>query len=227
MNLGEIFKIINIISGDKLKGKKLSPSQAESIINLAQLKHFKEKVGVPEQYSPGMPIPKQVFENTRINSMDLQPFKVHMGKVGEVYMTVNNNGYGDVPSDMYYPSTAMYNGRRVDILSDDEWAYRYDDELTKGTERNPIANIQDTYVRFSPLKNTFVEFVYLRYPANVVFSFTQTEKFISYNESGSTELEWNEVNQIDIIYKVMFELGINIGKQEVLSVADKVKKEGV
>lgn len=234
MTLHEILKVINTISGEKLKGKVLTPEQYQIIIKQASLKHFKKKVGLPEEYQPGAPLPRQAYEITNLITMYLSPFKVQMGKTGSVPMRVDSNGFADSPTNMYYPGTMQYNSsagieniRRIDIVSDQEWVDRHEDALQVPTWRNPIANIQNGYIRFSPITDKFVEFVYLKYPADPVYAYTQNEGYVEYDSINSTELEWDEVNQIDIIYIILFDLGINIGKPEVMAIADKVKTEGV
>ena len=235
MTLNEIRNIINIISGEKLKGRVITPEDFELMLKVANLKHFKRKVGLPEEYQPGAPLPAQAFEITTKSTMDLSPFKVHMGRTGVMPLYVDTYGEAVTPSDMYYPSTMQYNyilngvtkKRNIDIVSDLEWTERSSDALTQPTDRNPVANIQDSYIRFSPITDKFVEFVYLRYPIDPVYAYSQDKGYVEYNASSSTELEWDEVNQIDIISILLFDLGINMGKGDILSYADKVKKEGV
>lgn len=228
MNLYNIFRVINIIAGKKTKSKVLTPEQYEIMIHVAQLKHLKRKIGLPEEYQPGRPLPAQLFEITRINTMDLSPFKKFLGKKeDEPPLIVDSYGYATIPDDLYYPSVMEYKNRNIEIVSDELWNLRKSDALLKGTERNPIANFQNNFIRFNPLKNCFVDFIYLRNPIKPVFAYTLTKGYIEYDENNSIELEWNEINQIDIIAILLFDLGINIEKPEILQVAESVKTKGI
>ena len=60
-----------------------------------------------------------------------------------------------------------------------------------------------------------------------MLSYTQSSGYLQYDSSNSTELEWSEADQIDILYIVLFDIGITMGKPDILAVANKVKNEGV
>ena len=229
MTLYELFQIINVSIGDT--DKELSPSEAELMIHSAQLKHYNSLIGANEQYQAGAPIPQQSFEQTRLNSVSLSDFKVWMGKPGETPLKVNDDGYATTPSNMYYPSSMFYtyNGdsRFIEIVSDYEWELRQADALTKATNRNPIANIQDNIIRFSPIVNKFVNFIYLKTLTKPVFAYTQTKGYLEYDSSGSVELEWNESNQIDILYILLTDLGLAVNREDIIQVAEKIKTVGV
>jgi hypothetical protein len=230
MTLYDILQVCNLLGG-----KGLTPEQAELLIKTASLKHFKRKVGLPEQYQPGQPMPQQAFEITKKITQDLLPFKVHMGKSGTVPLYVDAYGYATTPSNLYYPSTMTYlkseahglTYKPIDILDDQAWVDRVDDALTAPSVNRPVANFQVSYIRFSPIKNAWVEFIYLKYPDDPVFGYTQDRGFIEYDSANSTELEWDEANQVDIIAIMLSDLGVNMGRQDILQVAEKVKTQGI
>lgn len=229
MNLYELFQIINATIGGT--GKELSPPEAELMIHSAQLKHYNSLIGADEQYRPGQPLPQQSFEQTRLNSVSLSPFKVWMGKPDELPLRVNDDGYAITPSNMYYPSSCFYtyNGsqRPIKILSDNEWELRQGDALTKATDRNPIANIQNDIIRFSPIINKLVNFIYLKTLTKPVIAYNSSRGYLEYDSANSTELEWDESNQIDILYILLTDLGLAVNREDIIQVAEKIKTTGI
>ena len=62
MTLKDIRDILVLISGDKGLTFTFVSESFCNLLNEAQLKHFKRKLGLPEQYTPGMPISRQSYE---------------------------------------------------------------------------------------------------------------------------------------------------------------------
>lgn len=236
MNLDFVRNIIYIISKDKRKNIQLTPEKFGEWLHLFSMKQFKRKVGLPEQYQPGMPLPQQAYEITERIGQDLRPFKVLMGKLQSTpHLTFNDLGYADIPFGFYYPGYMLYddykNGssdlRRVDILSDLEWANRVGDPVEGPTFRNPIANFQKDFIRIWPASIKRCEFEYLRIPIAPVFGYSKRNGWVEYDEATSTELEWDDLNVLDIISLFLVEFGIAINAAEIANYAEMVKTKGI
>ena len=207
----------------------------ETLFHLAQLRHYKQKIGLPEEYRPGMPITAQSFELTKVIMDDLLPFKVSMWDDDVSALQVNANGKADLPKGYYYPSVLSYRQMvgdeevwgPVGVLNDKLFEERIASHLTKPNKDFPVCNFQATYIRFAPKNLRFVRFIYLKLPPKPVYGTTFSRGYTAYDPSTSTELLWNDTNCLDILMLVLKDLGITIPLQDLYQVADKAKIEGV
>jgi hypothetical protein len=60
-----------------------------------------------------------------------------------------------------------------------------------------------------------------------VYAYTIIDGFIEYNPTNSIELEWDELNQIDILYILLSDLGIVTAKADIFQISEKVKIQGI
>lgn len=183
MNNDFIYKFLLFLANKSVTGNSISPEEFNMALQAANMRHFKRKIGVPEDYRPGMPIAKQGFERTQVLTDDLLPFKVHMGSPNVQAMIVDQDGYAVLPSNFFYPSalsykyfpnndcTGTYKTRKIDVLTDQQWDYVIGSSIRRPTLKYPAANFQAGTIRFSPTNLQRVDFVYLRYPANPVYDY--------------------------------------------------------
>jgi len=65
-------------------------------------------------------------------------------------------------------------------------------------------------------------FVYLKLPQKPVFSVSYDRGFAEYDPTNSTELEWNDMNILDIVSILINELlQVQISMQEIQQIANK------
>jgi len=234
MTLQDIAVTISLILGERKPGLSLEANELTRLLHVAQLKHFKRKLGLPEEYQPGQPIPRQAYEITKTITDDLSPFKVEMGGENQA-LPINDNGKATMPADMYYPSTMLYkyvrNGeikwRSVDILSDQEFKKRISSFLMRPSLRYPICNLRNGYARFSPTTLGYVDFIYIKTPTEPVYALMYTNGFAEYDASNSTELEWNDTNQLDIMALALQELGVGINNKDIYNYSIKTETTGI
>ena len=235
MDLNKIRQLIVIILGDRNPAKRDFPVEYfESGLYAASLIHFKKKIGLPEEYQVGMPLPRQAYEITRKIKMDLLPFHVEMGTTSPS-LVVNDHGLAELPANVYYPSVFRYRymvgiavkHRPIDIVNDLEWNERMRNSITKGTKKHPVCNfIGPKRVRFSPVDLRRVDFDYVKFPNRPVFAYNIDLDYIDYDETRSTQLEWDDVNIMDVISIFMEKLGVSIGSPDIVQYADKLKNTG-
>jgi hypothetical protein len=238
MTVEDIRLIIVSLIGSVAADRYMSTGDFNRIMQTCNLKHFKKKVGLPEQYQPGQPIPKEAFEITKKVSQDISPFKYTMGKKGlegTPALFVDQWGHAATPTNMYYPSVMSYEQtssgttryREIEIVTDYEWGKRHSDAITYPSVKYPVANFQSGYIRFSPLSDRYVEFTYIRRPVDPVWAGTVSDGYYKYDGATSVQMEWDDVNIIDIIYLMMSEMGIPIEKDVVIQKAEMVKNAGI
>ena len=235
MNLEEWRIVCNNLISQKGAGVNIVPEQWELMLHVAQLKHYKRKLGLPEEYRPGQPMPTQAFEITKRISDDLSPFMVEIGRNGQLPLPVSAQGEATLPADFFYPTGILYNlitpkgikPKNVPLLTDKEWNETMSSQIIKKTKQYPIANIKNGYIRFAPLNLQFVDFTYLREPVRPVYAFTNTGGLMQYDNANSVQLEWDELNQLDIMYMLLGDLGVVVSKKEIVDYGEKVKERGI
>jgi len=230
MNLGIVRNVIASYFEGKGVQRNVTPEDITRWINVAQLTHFKRRTGLPEEYSPGAPIPSQVVELTKRISADLRPFYEYVGYdfSTPLYLT---NGVADTPSDMYYPLSMIYHYsetvmRPIDIVGGKKFHDRIGDAIEKPTLWDPVSTFIKDNILLEPRTIRQIDFLYLKYPTSVLFAVKQDSGFNEYDSENSIELEWDDVNTVDIIFLVLNSLGYNLVREEVANYAEKAKIQG-
>jgi hypothetical protein len=239
MNLLQISNIVNFIIGDRLPDiPSLTPAKFCDLLHIAQLKHYKRKLGLPEEYQPGMPLPRQAFDITQKITEDLRRFKVIKDGPSAIPVVGGRFNY---PAGYYYPSSLVafieYPGegtrsKVIEIVTDKRWDEMQGNWVDRPNDEYPIANSQATFIRVAPETIIRVGMVYLRQPSKPVYSVTISPNGVNqYNPAGSSwgisGDDWDEVNQVDIMYVLLSDLGITMQRQDVFQIAEKHKQQGI
>ena len=234
MDLGQIHDLITLIADDKSMPDIFVNEDFDDALHFAQLKYFKQRLGLPEEYQPGAPIPRVAFEITQRITEDLRPFKVMKGWNNTTPLSVVN-GKLHYPDDYYIISSLTYYltsdnetyERKIEILSDQEFEEKTTSVLMNPGALFPVANMQADFIRFHPLKNDKVNMVYLRLPKKPHYAVKYFEDWSEYWPEYSTQLEWDNLATIDIIAIMLSEIGIIMKNQTILEYAEKVKERGI
>jgi len=230
MNLGIVRNIIASYFEGKGIQRNVSPEDITRWLNVAQVTHFKRRTGLPEEYVPGTPIPSEVVELTKRITADLRPFYVYVGYDFSTPLFLTN-GIGEIPSDMYYPLSMIYHysltaRRPIDIVGGKKFHDRIGDAVEKPTLWDPVSTFIKDNILVEPRTISQIDFLYLKYPRAVDFKVIADAGFFEYDPEHSIELEWDDVNTIDIIFLALNSLGYNLVREEVLTYAEKAKITG-
>lgn len=234
MTLEELRIVLNLFLQNKDAKINLVPEQMDLVLRVASLRHFKRKLGLPEEYAPTQPFATQVPEISTKITMDLDIFKVWMGGTNGK-LTIDADGIAILPTDHFYPLSIIYPvtegsqvvHKNVEVLTDSEWADTLSSKIIIPSRSYPVANFQSGIIRFMPKNLQFVDFTYLRKPKNPVYATTIVSGSNVYDPVHSQELEWDEVNQIDIIHLILSDMGVVCSLPDIFNVAEKVKKQGI
>jgi len=234
MNLEQLRILVSTLVRDKASDVNIVPEQWGLLLKMANLKHFKRKVGLPEEYTPGRPLPAQLPEISQRITDDLLPFKVFMGRYGTPKLQIDQNGEAVIPTGFFYPLSLLYpvveislTYNEVKVLTDSGWSDYMSSSIITPSKKYPICNFQKGYIRFSPKNMQSVEFTYLRRPVDPVYAYTSDSGFIQYDPVNSVELEWDEPNQIDILYMLLSDVGVVVTRGDIMQVAETVKTKGI
>lgn len=253
-----IYDFIRFILNKEQTSNIFSPKDFNTIVPACSLKHFKEKIGNPDEYRVG--IPKAAQQDGLTESIDnsLLPFTVN------TTLSVNSSGIAQKPQDFYkrlslsfwhIQNTGKTNDKRlrvINVVNDDTYTYQLSSSVAKPTIKNPIANFQNDIIRFYPIKNTVVDFVYRKLPINCYYDYyinaygghtylepNTTHTLLTGEEgsegqtagqtvtSKSVELEWQPVDILDICSKVLALQGVNLRDGMILQYAEQAKQSGV
>lgn len=235
MNLQAIRDLVQLITAEKGVKFEYTQEDYDDLLHLAQMKHYKRKLGLPEEYSPGMPLPTQAFEVTQRITEDLRRFKVTMGWKKSTPIKTDSNGHLAYPSDYYMISVLSWNivrgskvyERNIKVLSDLEYQSKVGSVVKKPTVFFPVANLQSDHIRISPEKKTNINMVYLRTPKRPVTVIIDSDDFLEIDIDNSVDLEWDYLNIIDIISILLGDMGIAINSQNVAQYAQNNKERGI
>ena len=211
--------------------KNISPEEFDFVVNSAQLKYYKTKLGLPEQYQPGVPLPQQVFSENQLSESALRKFKVLIGYDDTTPLTVDAKGSATLPSDFYYliemTHTDTNRIRFVELVTDQEFAQRISSKIKQPSRMFPIASMMASSMRVYPKDIQYMNMIYLRLPKDIHFAYKEEDGFITYDSINSVQFEWNEVEQVDILSITLETMGINLKRGELFQYAEKMNKEGI
>lgn len=235
MDLNSIRTIVSVLLGKNKPGSVISTEQFNALLNLCQLKHLKACIGLPEDYQPGQWLSRRAPEVTRVVSEAIRPFIVMMGKDDTGYLAIVN-GYADVPEDYFYPLSMYYNTpevnevskvKKIEIVTDLRWEFVVSSHVVYPTLMKPYCNFKSDYIQFAPKEITSATFTYVRKPAEAMYVLKETADGFEYDEENSVQLEWNDINQLDIITLMLEQLSISIGRADLYSISEKIKTQGI
>lgn len=117
----------------------------------------------------------------------------------------------------------------VELLNEAEVSYRRSSQLIPLSTKYPVGLLKsagtDKKFQIYPASVSAGTVYYLRRPVAPEFSYTVSGRTITYDQPGSTQLEWDDPNIEKIIFKALGLLGINLQAGEVIQVADAKDKQ--
>lgn len=241
VRVNKIWDFLNFVTNKDQAGNTISLPEFNQLLPAVNIDFFKQRYGLPEQYSPGQPLPQMSYEVTQKITDDLRAFKVRMG-IDTQAMIVDNQGQAPIPSNYVHFSSARYNmikdnvcgtvqmkPRTIEHLTDAQLGDRLGNSIKKPTFRDPVFATFSTYFQFYPKNLRQVEFTYLRMPATPVYGYiadNNTDTDV-YNEATSTHFEYPEDCFNDIVRLCLSYIGMNLRANDIIQYAEMQKAKGV
>jgi hypothetical protein len=223
----DLLTIANIAINKDVNGRALTSGQFQSLINAKSQKLFAEHLGLEREYPLDAPISRRGVGKSRKISQSLRPFlKTETKSVagGSFDMSTLSKSVGYLVS----VNPATISGRPFDELEPDELADRLGSAVTVPTASDPafVWTGKNT-INTHPSTITSITIVYYKFPDNAVIATTTNTSTLleEYNASGSTELEWYDTEKIEILYRVLKDMGINLERQDVFALAERETNE--
>lgn len=118
--------------------------------------------------------------------------------------------------------------RGVSFVSDDEWEDAKNSQLRKPTITNPVVLRKGVGgFEFSHAAVYAGKVRFLRTPVAPKYNFTKTGRVVTYNPTGSVNLEWDEKEQNEVIIKSLEFLGLNLGEDRLIQVGEALSNASV
>lgn len=237
MTLIEIYDFIKFMGNKDFNGNFFKPEHFQSALIMANLDLFKKRTGLPEEYQPGHPVPRDFKEVNSKSLSELRRFKEHVDDQAVA------SGYFAIPADfigwdsMTYDYVHSIDGtpttfpRPVELLTESELSDRRGNYTKQPSTKYPVAVIRsdDTNDRIYIYPDTInsVDWHYYRLPAEPDFQYVITDDELVYDTNGSTELEWPSNLHNDIVRLLLSYLGLNLREAELVQYAEMQKEKGV
>ena len=235
INVNEIKLFIDFMANKEQSGTAYSIDQLNNLFKTASIDLFKQRYGLPEEYAPGMPLPRMSYEVTQKMKDDLRACK----EVENI--TVDSAGHMLLPLNYVHPTAITYikitnqccdnppkiSYNDVDKIDDDKWARRISNSIKKPSKDFPVCNFLKDRIRIEPRDLGRVEFSYLRIPNTPVWAYTLVGGVEQYDPLNSVDFDWSEILFTDIAKMILGYLSINLRDGELASAIDQYKIKGV
>lgn len=210
----------------------LSHQEIDAVLDKAQLVLFNQYHTNPKL--PGKVQAAVYGESQRLDDA-LSPFK------DKYTFTTSDSASGIITLPANYQHllslyTTQYNnqlGRNVysavQVLNEEELIERLNSQVIPVSAEDPIAIMnKQNKIQLFPEVPTNGGVYYLRRPVAPVFAYTQqpNSRVVVYNQAGSTQLEWRDVDVNNVISIALSYYGINMSSQEVMQFAELKTQQG-
>ena len=219
----DIITLVNLIRNKDLEGEDVTASEFQTLINSQSKLLFAEKLGVPNLYQLNAPIERRGVNVSRKIAGELRPFYVRETVLvvgGAADFSEKSIGY----IDAIEPSSIS--GRGFDELFGDEVADRLGSAVVAPTEEDPCYewSTGGNSILVYPSTITSIVFKYYTFPTDAVVATTDnvTSLLEEYDSENSTELLWEDEQKVEIAYRILRDLGINMERQDVTAYAQNI-----
>lgn len=208
----------------------ISPAEIDLVLDKAQLVLFNKY-----HHNPLQPKQARVSEYGYTQRVDdsLSPFK------DKYTFTTSNTASGIISLPANYLHlislyTTQYNNQlqrniysAVQVLNEEELIERLNSQIIPVSAEDPIAIMnKENKIQLFPEVPANGGVYYFRRPVAPVYVYAQSGRVITYNQAGSTQMEWKDFDYGNIISIALSYYGINMSSQEVMAFAQSKQMEG-
>jgi hypothetical protein len=235
INVNELKIFIDFIANKEQSGTAYTINQLNNAFQAANIDLFKQRYGLPEEYRPGVPLPKMSYEVTQKIKDDLKACK----EVSD--LPIDSNGFMQLPDDYVHVTNIEYlkilnnpncesptiKEKEVQTIDDKFWSRRKGATIKAPSKDFPICNFRKDSIEFRPKDLGKVQFSYLRVPNKPIWAYTMVSGIDTYDANNSIDFEWNEILLTDVAKLVLGYLSINLKDAELKQAIDNYKQMGV
>jgi len=243
MNVWEIYQFNNARANKDQSGRSFTVDQYNSILQGIDIDYLKLKYGLPEEYKPGAPLPRQAWEITQKITDDLRHLKKIMGGRDYPLLVIDKNGYANIPSDYVHQSALRWdqtlnapdcvsenelNQIPIEVLTDADFDSRLWDAIRVPWTRYPFCKFNSDHIEFQPKNMQFAVFSYIRMPRAAFLSVTlDSDNNYVYDAANSLQLEWPNDMHMDIANRIYMYWADNLSNPLMVQSGAKKLAEGI
>jgi len=197
-------------------GVFVSHEQIDNYLHRAQLDKFVELIGSEKEYQPGRPIPPISYPSTLKIHADLRNFITKpatktLAADGTINLPERTSSNPYLNTDFSTFDWVLINSlktnldRTIDLLFEHEVADRLISKIDPPDLTYPVAVIYEDILQVYPKSEYNIKLSFLRIPLPPEYNYTKdvNGREVSYNDAGSTDLEWPETVHTDIIARAL------------------------
>lgn len=220
MNNWDLYNLVHLAANKDVLSNWLTPPQFELELIAKNIRLMRNLLGLPERYQPGTM--QAGASASRVIETDLLPFLIPDSE-----QTLTNQETDIL--DWYYINDFWTDtSLSSDIISLQELGQRLNHPIKKATDKYPYAILIKKGLKVWPSTTTKVKVSYYKTPKTPKFVTTVNAGTgeLEYDATNSTELEWGDQNKLDIVYMILQVFGVNIEKQDLEQLAQKLVETG-
>lgn len=228
-SVDDIKRFVETVANKQQKGR-ITPDQLNIVFKAVNIQLMNERLGLMEEYQPGRPVPRQVYDQTIRSKMSMYPFQ------GKKQMYPNaDTGEVSFPEDIIYPTSAFKKVSTgsgstrivtIDVVDEARASYRRGSALVGPTRDVPILVIEAGKFVVYPEDLGVFTLTYMRRPATPVWGFTESAGRYVYSAGTSTQFEWSDLDFTAISMRVLKLMGINFREGEIVAAASEYIQTG-
>jgi hypothetical protein len=231
MTIQEVHNRFNLAVRKEQEGS-FTPTEVSRFLDMAQMELFNSLYGNVRSFDPVSQRAAVGYgASQRINDA-LSPFK------SKYTFTTSTTASGIVtlPSNYMFLislTTTQYNstlGRNINygvsVVNEEELQSRLESQVVPVALTGPIAVINSgKQIQLFPdtAQNGFV--FYFRRPLAPIYNYTQSGRTITYNPTGSQDLEWGEQDINNILVKALSYAGVSMSSNDIVAYSSQKDKE--
>jgi hypothetical protein len=182
-----------------------------------------QRLGLTAEYN-GAPVAREGVSISKVNEMSLLPFQ-NIETLSPVNGLLSLSGKNVAYIGAVNPTAIT--GRGFDEVTPYELGNRLGDPVTRPTEADPILMWRTPVsMQIYPATITSVSVIYYKYPTPAVFGIIPNSITLLPEYNGTTELEWNDTDKVEIAYRIIREAGVNIERGDVVGYSNQVIQTG-
>lgn len=223
-NINDIYELLQFTCNKNQRGY-ISPAEFNRAINAVSMQLFKEKIGLPEEYQPGRPVPRVALGITLKNLEDVDPF------MEEAEMTSATTTGWTKPDDFVYP-VSLYSvqasGRKpIDLVGHQELNEALASTVFQPTTEYPLAASVAGKIKVYPANTPTCHITFLRLPAAIAWAGTLTNGRLVYDVATSVQPEWPQATWNELFTRSLSLFGVNLKAQDIAQYSMLKKQEGM
>lgn len=228
MNIYEIYQGVLFYLNKDQFGRHLSVNKFNSMIPVVEIDLFKQRYGLPQEYQPGMPLPRMSYEITQKIADDISPMKVWMGSPnGPSPLSVNTDGIATTPEDyVHFSSSRTMDGYPVEMLPDAKFNDRIMNPNRTPSFRYPIMTMYGGFIQVMPKDIALLHFVYLRLPvhAHLAVTVDPNTDVETYDSVNSRDTEFPKDMHSEYIRRMLLNMGVNLRSEIIMQYSNAPEK---